>query len=122
MHMTAYDLRISDGSADVCSSDLQCAYRVDRRRNAVIASRRASVPSIVEECPHQSAEAIPPIVQPEFLGERPIAILLVVGDPIGGRHVVVGAIEIANLIEGSDLSQGETCTQHKEQNRGAEYG
>src|SRR3546814_6157581 len=95
-------MRISDWSSDVCSSDLesgnqlrsrrvdatasqQCAYRVDRRRNAVIARRRASVPSIVEECPHQSAEAIPLIVQPEFLGERPIAILLVVGAPIGGR-------------------------------------
>src|SRR3546814_18503676 len=107
-------MRISDWSSDVCSSDLesgnqlrsrrvdatasqQCAYRVDRRRNAVIARRRASVPSIVEECPHQSAAAIPLIVQPEFLGERPIPILLVVGAPIGGRHVVVGAIEHANL-------------------------
>src|SRR3546814_15535123 len=99
-------MRISDWSSDVCSSDLsgnqlrsrrvdatasqQCAYRVDRRRNAVIARRRASVPSIVEECPHQSAEAIPLIVQPEFLGERRIAILLFEGAPIGGRNALSG--------------------------------
>src|SRR3546814_2780440 len=29
---TAYELRISDGSSDVCASDLRSAARIDRRR------------------------------------------------------------------------------------------
>src|SRR3546814_3069161 len=42
--------------------------------------------------------------------------------PIGGRHVVVGAIELANLIEGRDRRQGETCAQIEAQIRGRDIG
>src|SRR3546814_15676304 len=45
--MTAYELRISDGSSDVCSSDLPPQDHIDRARAAVADMRRAERDDLV---------------------------------------------------------------------------
>src|SRR3546814_4702037 len=106
---TAYEMRISDWSSDVCSSDLTLQVLVPRKPGEALAAQPATTPRITTLADASGANIINPIVAEDAPGAGSPADA---DTPAPRTHVVARGDSIWRLAEHYGVSRADLPERH----------